>query len=92
MAYAIALAGTGEDADEAVREARTATAEVPVEKDAMNGPFYQAGLALVLLRANRVDEARQIVAQVRVIPSIYYDSMFNLSPAWDALRPAKTPP
>ena len=88
MAYAIALAGTGEDADEAVREARTATAEVTVGKDAMNGPFYQAGLALVLLRANRVDEARQIVAQVRAIPSIYYDSMFNLSPAWDALRPA----
>ncbi len=91
MAYAIALAGTGEDADEAVREARIATVEVPIEKDAMNGPFYQAGLALVLLRTNRVEEARQIVARVRNIPSISYDWTFNL-PAWDALRPASSKP
>ncbi len=92
MAYAAALAGTGEDAREAGRQATIVTEIVPVKADAMDGPFFQTGLALVCLRTNRLDEARQIVARVRKNPSIYYDSMFNLSPAWDALRPAKTPP
>ena len=89
IAYAIALAGTGEDALEARRQATIVTRIVPVTKDAMDGPFFQTGLALVYLRTEDFEEARNIVARVRKNPSIYYDSMFNMSPAWDALRQTK---
>ena len=89
MAYALALAGRSDVPEEAMREARMAVAAIPVEKDAMDGPFLQAKLALVYLRTGHRQEAAEIVARVRRIPSIEYDSMFNLSPAWDALRQDK---
>jgi serine/threonine protein kinase len=89
MAYALALAATGEDAAEARRQAALVTRIVPVTKDAMDGPFFLVGQALVFLRTDGLDEAREIVDRVRKNPSIYYDSMFNLSPAWDALRATK---
>ncbi len=86
MAYALALAGTGDAPDAALREARKAAAERSIEKDAMDGTAFQTNLALVKLRNGDVAGAAEIVGRLRRIPSIVYDSEFNLLPAWDALR------
>ena len=91
LAYALALAGTGQAPNEALREARRAASEVSVERDAMGGTYYQAGLALVCLRTGQTAEARNIVSRLRKIPSIYPDWYFNLSPAWEILRQSSTP-
>ena len=85
MAYARALAGSRQAPEEAAREARKAASDVSVQKDAMAGTFYQAGLALVCLRTGLTAEAVEIVQHLRKIPSIYPDWYFSLSPAWDTL-------
>src|SRR5262249_2032860 len=89
MAYALALAGAGDTPENAIHQAKVAAEAIPAAKDAMDGPYYQAQLALVYLRTGNVDRAAEIVREVRRIPSIYYDTMFNLSAAWDALRVSK---
>jgi tetratricopeptide (TPR) repeat protein len=92
MAYALALASTGEAADQAVREATTAASLISVEKDAFDGPFYLEELALVYLRTGHLKEAAEIVLRLQKIPSLCYDARFRISPAWAALRPELAKP
>ncbi len=91
MAYALALAGEGGHPEESILEARRAANQIPIERDAMDGTAFQAGLALVLLRSGDPAGAAKIVDHLRKIPSIIYDSEFNLLPAWDGL-PGKSSP
>jgi tetratricopeptide (TPR) repeat protein len=86
MAYAFALAATGDSPEHAVREAEKATQLLPIKRDAFDGPLILSQKGLVLLRTGQVDEAKRIVEQLHKIPSICYDALFRLSPAWAALR------
>jgi serine/threonine protein kinase/tetratricopeptide (TPR) repeat protein len=92
MAYALALAGSGDAPDDALREARQAAAEKSIEMDAMDGTDFQSGLALVMLRTGNVAGAAEIVKRLRKIPSIVYDSEYDLLPAWDPIRAAISRP
>jgi hypothetical protein len=91
LAYALALAGGGGDPDNAVLQAKTAAKDVSIELDAMNGTFYQAGLALVYLRTGQKSAAAEIVTRLKRNPSIYPDWYFTLSPAWELLTDGKPP-
>jgi tetratricopeptide (TPR) repeat protein len=86
VAYAKALAATGDSPDQAVREAERAAQLIPIEKDAVSGPFILYEKGLVLLRTGHVDEAEKIVEHLHRIPSLCHDALFRLSPAWAALR------
>ena len=91
MAYALALASTRDSADQAVREAKAAASLVSVEKDAFDGPIYLQELALVYLRTGHLTEAAEIVSRLQKIPSLCYDTIFRISPAWATLRADQAP-
>ena len=85
VAYATALAGTGQDSADALAEGRAAAALVPLEKDAFDAPFLLHRFAVVLIRCGQIEEARKIVHQLETIPCFFSREYFRLSPAFDAV-------
>jgi serine/threonine-protein kinase len=69
-ALGLAYAGLGQ-VDAAVTEATRATELLPVEKDAMAGPYRLFDLAAVYARVGRTAEALAVLEQVLTIPSPY---------------------
>jgi len=84
-ALGLALACVGRN-DEAVREAKLGTDLTPVSSDAIDGPFYLAGLANVYALVGDKDAACDILEKLLAIPSEMSVPILRLDPAYDSLR------
>jgi hypothetical protein len=77
----------GRDAD-ALRVARQAANSLPIEKDALAGRFYLAGLAEIEARTGHAEEAVKILRQLITAPAGQLVSIARLKidPVWDPIR------
>jgi serine/threonine-protein kinase len=71
--------------DEAVREARLAADITPVSNDAIDGPFYQEGLAQVYAMVGETDAALDLLEKNLSFPSGTSVHMLKLDPVWKPL-------
>jgi TolB-like protein/Tfp pilus assembly protein PilF len=77
----------GRNAD-ALHVARQATDLLPIEKDALQGPTFLAGLAEIKARTGQPMEAVKILRQLITAPAGSYVSIARLKvdPVWDPIR------
>jgi TolB-like protein len=77
----------GRNAD-ALRVARQAADSLPIEKDALAGPFLLAGLAEIEARTGQPKEAIKILRQLITAPAGQFVSVARLKidPVWDPIR------
>jgi TolB-like protein/Flp pilus assembly protein TadD len=76
----------GRNAD-ALRLARQAANLISIEKDALNGPAFQVGLAQIEARADAPEEAIKRVRRCLSIPSGWVSIAFlKIDPVWDPIR------
>jgi TolB-like protein/Tfp pilus assembly protein PilF len=85
LAYVYLALGRNADA---LRLAREAAALIPIEKDAVDGPAFQAGLAQVEARAGAPDDA---IKRLRLLLSIPAGAdisiaLLKIDPVWDPIR------
>jgi tetratricopeptide (TPR) repeat protein len=73
---------------DALRVARQAADSLPVEKDALAGRFFLAGLAEVEARAGRAEEAVKILRQLITAPAgqVVSIARLKIDPVWDPIR------
>jgi TolB-like protein/Flp pilus assembly protein TadD len=86
-ALAWAYVCLGRNAD-ALRVARQAADSLPVEKDALAGPFFLAGLAEIEACTGKPEEAVKILRQLITVPAGSFVSIARLKidPVWDPIR------
>jgi len=74
--------------DDALRVARQAADSLPIEKDALAGPWFLAGLAEIEARTGQPKEAVKIIRQLLTIPAGHFVSIARLKidPVWDPIR------
>jgi TolB-like protein/Flp pilus assembly protein TadD len=77
----------GRNAD-ALRVAQQAADLLPIEKDALAGPFFLAGLAEIEARTGKPEEAVKILRQLITVPAGSFVSIARLKidPVWDPIR------
>jgi TolB-like protein/cytochrome c-type biogenesis protein CcmH/NrfG len=77
----------GRNAD-ALRVARQAADSLPIEKDALAGPFFLGGLAEIEARTDQPKEAVKILRQLITAPAGQFISLARLKidPVWDPIR------
>jgi TolB-like protein/cytochrome c-type biogenesis protein CcmH/NrfG len=77
----------GRNAD-ALRVARQAADSLPIEKDALAGPYLLAGLAEIEARTGKPEEAVKILRQLITAPAGGFVSIARLKidPVWDPIR------
>jgi TolB-like protein/Tfp pilus assembly protein PilF len=77
----------GRNAD-ALRVARQAADSLPIEKDALAGPFFLDGLAEIEARTGQPKEAVKILRQLITAPAGQFISLARLKidPVWDPIR------
>jgi TolB-like protein/Flp pilus assembly protein TadD len=77
----------GRNAD-ALRVARQAADSLPIEKDALAGPFFLAGLAEIEAHTGQPKEAVKILRQLITAPAGSHVSIARLKidPVWDPIR------
>ena len=85
LAWAYVCLGRNSDA---VRVARQAADSLPIEKDALSGPFFLAGLAEIEARTGRAEEAVKLLRQMITAPAGQFVSLARLKidPVWDPIR------
>ncbi len=73
---------------DALRVARQAADSLPIEKDALAGPNFLAGLAEIEARTGHADEAVRILRQLITAPAGQFVSIARLKidPVWDPIR------
>jgi tetratricopeptide (TPR) repeat protein len=86
-ALAWAYVCLGRNAD-ALRVARQAADSLPIEKDALAGPFFLAGLAEVEARTGHVEDAVKIIRQLITAPAgqVVSIARLKIDPVWDPIR------
>ncbi len=82
---ALALSHMGRHAD-AVRTGERAVERLPVEQDAVSGPFIVSYLARIYTAAGRHDRAIDILERLIEIPSWISAPALRADPIWDPLR------
>jgi tetratricopeptide (TPR) repeat protein len=77
----------GRNAD-ALRVARQAADSLPIEKDALSGPYLLAGLAEIEARAGQPKEAIKILRQLITAPAggVVSIARLKIDPVWDPIR------
>jgi TolB-like protein/Flp pilus assembly protein TadD len=77
----------GRNAD-ALRVARQAADLLPIEKDALAGPYFLAGLAEIEARTGRAEEAVKILRQLITAPAgeVISIARLKIDPVWDPIR------
>jgi TolB-like protein/Tfp pilus assembly protein PilF len=85
MALAWVYVCLGRDAD-AVRVAREAADSMPVEKDAVVGPFFLTGLAQIEARTGHAEDAVKILRQLITVPAPVSVALLKNDPVWDPIR------
>jgi Flp pilus assembly protein TadD len=73
---------------DALRVARQAADSLPIEKDALAGPNFLAGLAEIEARAGRAEDAVKILRKLITAPAGQFISIARLKidPVWDPIR------
>jgi hypothetical protein len=73
---------------DALRVARQAADSLPIEKDALAGPFFLGGLAEIEARTGQPKEAVKILRQLITEPAGQFISLARLKidPVWDPIR------
>jgi eukaryotic-like serine/threonine-protein kinase len=71
---------------EAVRAGERAAANLPVERDAVSGPFVLGYLARVYLMADRPEQAIAILERLSRLPTWVSPAELRVDPIWDPLR------
>ena len=86
-ALAWAYVCLGRNAD-ALRVARQAADSLPIEKDALAGPNFLAGLAEIEARTGRAEEAVKILRQLITAPAgqVVSIARLKIDPVWDPIR------
>jgi eukaryotic-like serine/threonine-protein kinase len=72
--------------DEAIRVAERAVELLPVEKDAVSGPFLQSNLAIVYMAAGRHDRAIAVLQRLLDVPGWITPAELRADPIWTPLR------
>jgi tetratricopeptide (TPR) repeat protein len=72
--------------DEAIRVAQQAVERLPVEKDAVSGPFLESNLALIYMAAGRHDRAVAILERLLSVPGWITPAELRTDPIWTPLR------
>ena len=74
--------------DDALRLSRQAADSMPIEKDAVTGPYFQNGLAQIEARAGAPEEAIKRLRHLLSIPAGQEVSIARLKidPVWDPIR------
>lgn len=86
IALAWAYVCLGRNAD-ALRVARQAADSLPIEKDAIVGQNFLAGLAEIEARADRAEDAVKILRQLLTIPGQFVSiARLKIDPVWDPIR------
>ncbi len=86
IALAWAYVCLGRNAD-ALRVARQAADSLPIEKDALVGQNFLAGLAEIEARTGRAEDAVKILRQLLTIPGQYVSiARLKIDPVWDPIR------
>jgi TolB-like protein/Flp pilus assembly protein TadD len=75
----------GRNAD-ALRLARQAADLISIEKDALNGPAFQVGLAQIEARAGAPEEAIKRLRRLLSIPGWVSIAWLKIDPVWDPIR------
>jgi TolB-like protein/Flp pilus assembly protein TadD len=77
----------GRNAD-ALRVARQAADLLPIEKDALAGPYFLAGLAEIEARIGHPEEAVKIIRQLITAPAgqVVSIARLKIDPVWDPIR------
>jgi tetratricopeptide (TPR) repeat protein len=85
LAWAYVCLGRNTDA---LRVAREAADSLPIEKDALLGPSFLAGLAEIEARTGNPDEAVKILRQLITAPAggIVSIARLKIDPVWDPIR------
>jgi Flp pilus assembly protein TadD len=86
-ALAWAYVCLGRNAD-ALRVARQAADLLPIEKDALAGPSFLAGLAQIEAHTGRADDAVKMLRQLITIPAgdVVSIARLKIDPVWDPIR------
>jgi TolB-like protein/Flp pilus assembly protein TadD len=86
-ALAWAYVCLGRNAD-ALRVARQAADLLPIEKDALAGPYFLAGLAEIEARTGRAEEAVKILRRLITAPAgeVISIARLKIDPVWDPIR------
>jgi tetratricopeptide (TPR) repeat protein len=72
--------------EEAVRVAEQAAEQIPLEQDAVSGPFIQTNLAQIYMAAGRHDRAIAILERLLNVPSWITPAELRADPIWTPLR------
>jgi TolB-like protein/Tfp pilus assembly protein PilF len=85
LAWAYVCLGRNADA---VRAARQAADSLPIEKDALGGPGFLAGLAEIEAHTGHVEDAVKILRQLLTIPAgiVISTTRLKIDPVWDPIR------
>jgi len=77
----------GRNAD-ALRVARQAADLLPIEKDALAGPYFLAGLAQIEAHTGHFEEAAKILRRLLTIPAgdVVSIARLKIDPVWDSIR------
>jgi TolB-like protein/Tfp pilus assembly protein PilF len=75
----------GRNAD-ALRLSRHAADLISIEKDALNGPLFQMGLAQIEARAGAPEEAIKRLRRLLSIPGGIFLAPMKIDPVWDPIR------
>jgi serine/threonine-protein kinase len=71
---------------EAVRIGEASTGQVPIEKDAYSGPYYQHLLARIYLRTGHPDKAVDILEKLLGVPYYLSPGWLRIDPEWKPLH------
>ena len=73
---------------DALRVARQAADSLPIEKDALIGPSFLAGLAEIEARTGRAEDAVKILRQLITAPAggVVSTARLKIDPVWDPIR------
>jgi len=72
---------------EALRVSRQAAELIPIEKDALSGPFFQIGLAQIEARTGAAEEAVKRLRRLLSIPACEVSiAWLKIDPVWDPIR------
>jgi serine/threonine-protein kinase len=72
--------------EEAIRVAEQAAQRLPLDRDAVSGPFLQSNLALIYMAAGRHDRAVAILERLLAVPSWITPAALRADPIWRPLR------
>ena len=72
--------------DEATREGRRGLELSPIEKDALNGPYFLNQLARIQVLAGRQEEAIDSLERLLAIPYYVSPAWLTIDPNFDPLR------